>query len=63
MSWISNFFFMNNDKSKNIDELGKSLSRVDGSKVLGGGRSAKSEFPSTTKKSSFIGSCGSIIPQ
>ena len=54
---------MNNDKSKSIDELGKGLSKVDGSKVLGGGRFAKSEFPTTTKKSSFIGSCGSIIPQ
>ena len=63
MSWISNFFFMNNDKAKSVDELGRSLNKIDGSKVLGGGRSAKNELSNNTKKSNWIGSCGSIIPQ
>lgn len=54
---------MNNDKAKSVDELDKSLNKVDGSKVLGGGRFAKNELSNNTKKSNWIGSCGSIIPQ
>jgi hypothetical protein len=53
---------MNNDKAKSVDELDKSLNKVDGSKVLGG-RVAKNELSNNTKKSNWIGSCGSIIPQ
>lgn len=62
MSWINNFFFMNNDKAK-IDELGKNLTKIDGSKVFGGSRFAKNELSNNTKKSNWVGSCGSIIPQ
>ena len=63
MSWISNFFFMNNDKAKSIDEFGKNLTKIDGSKVHGGGRLAKNELSNNTKKSNWVGSCSSIIPQ
>lgn len=53
---------MNNDKAK-IDELGKNLTKIDGSKVFGGSRFAKNELSNNTKKSNWVGSCGSIIPQ
>ncbi len=54
---------MNNDKAKSVDELDKSLNKVDGSKVLCGGRSAKNELSNHTKKNNWIGSCSSIVPQ